>query len=84
MKEYLAAAVALMIMSFGNFAYVIFLVSLYPEEAIVSRQSLLLLLVQCSGSLLCGVLSGYFLAIHTERRKVSSQSQLPQDCSVQE
>jgi hypothetical protein len=84
MKEYLTAGVALIIISLGNFAYIVARVSSYPETALIFRTSLQWLVLQFGASLFCGVLGGYFLAIHTERQKALSQQPLSQDCSVQE
>jgi hypothetical protein len=76
MKENLIAGIALIIISLANFAYIVVRVLSYPENATEFRTSLLWILLQFSASLLCAVLGGYYLAIHTERQKASSQSLL--------
>jgi hypothetical protein len=83
MKEYLTVGVALIIISLGNFSYVLLRILSYAGDY-APRETVLLWLLQCSASLLCGVFGGYFLAVHIERQEISSQSPLSQDCSVQE
>jgi hypothetical protein len=83
MKEYLTAGFALIVISLGNFSYVLVKISSYSALTYFIRETVLLWLLQCSASLLCGIFGGYLLAVHTQRQKASSQ-QLSQDCSVQE
>jgi hypothetical protein len=85
MKQYLNAAIALIIISLTGFAYVIVRVLSYPEQAIICKSTFLWFLLQCSASLCCGILGGYFLGVHkrTQKADEAHDSQF-QDSSVQE
>lgn len=76
MKEYLTAGIGLIVISLGNFSYVVLRILSYSGQTYFSRETILLWLLQCSASLLCGVFGGYLLAVQMERQKVSSQLQL--------
>jgi hypothetical protein len=74
MKEYLIAGIALIVISLGNFSYVVLRTLSYSGQTYFPRETVLLWLLQCSASLLCGVFGGYLLAVQTEGQKASSQS----------
>jgi hypothetical protein len=73
MKEYLAVGIALIVISLANFSYVVWTISSYSAQTYFLRETVLLWLLQCSASLLCGVFGGYILAIHFERPKTPNQ-----------
>jgi hypothetical protein len=84
MKDYFTVGLALMMISVGNFGYVVLRIWSYSAQTYWPRDTILLWLLQCSASLLCGAVGGYLLAIGAEDQKVSGQSPVPQDSSVQE
>jgi hypothetical protein len=74
MKEYLTVGVVLIAVSLANFSYVVLRISSYSGQTYLIRDTILLWLLQCSASLLCGVFGGYLVAVHVERQKASNQS----------
>jgi len=74
MKEYLAVGIALIGISLVNFSYVVLRILSYSGQTYFPRETVLLWLLQCSASLLCGVFGGYIIAVHIERQKAPNQS----------
>jgi hypothetical protein len=69
MNQYLAAGVVLIVISLTGLSYVAVTVSLYPEQAIIFKSTFAWFLLQCSASVFCGILGGYFIGVHRKTQE---------------
>jgi hypothetical protein len=69
MNQYLAAGVVLIVISLTGLSYVAVTVSLYPERAIIYKSTFGWFLLQCSVSVFCGILGGYFIGVHRKTQE---------------